>query len=92
MWVAFGQLGLYLDAQARAGGRQLMLTFEEVERILGRPLPPAARKDAAWWVDGRGVGLATARRYGWEAGGWAPEADPGGGVVTFRYRREERGG
>ena len=86
MWVAFGRLGLYLDAQARAGKRHVMLSFDEVEAILGRPLPPGAWVEAAWWANGRGVGLATARRYGWQVGGWEPQPDPGGGVVTFHYR------
>ena len=74
------------DALARAGKRHVMLSFDEVEQILGRPLPPGARTDPAWWANGRGVGLATARRYGWESGGWEPQPDPGAGFVSFHYR------
>ncbi len=73
---------------ARAGVRHVLLSFEELEALTGRPLPPPARTDLAWWTSDRGVGLATARHYGWLAVGWAPEPDPGAGVVTFHYRGE----
>ena len=29
------------------------LTFGEIERILGRPLPQGARNDDVWWDNGR---------------------------------------
>lgn len=31
-------------------GEQVVLTFEELERALGSPLPPSARRHAAWWA------------------------------------------
>ena len=27
------------------------MTFAEIERVIGRPLPPSARKHQAWWAN-----------------------------------------
>lgn len=32
-----------------SGKTNLTMSFAEIERVLGRPLPPSARKRTAWW-------------------------------------------
>jgi len=50
----------------------ITLRFTDVERILGRPLPPSARRHRAWWADSRSQTLARQ----WLAIGWrADEVD-----------------
>ena len=39
-------LKTYLEA---AGGAAVALSFEQIEQIIGAPLPASARKHAAWW-------------------------------------------
>jgi hypothetical protein len=31
--------------------RVVRMTFAEIEQVLGRPLPPSARKHQAWWAN-----------------------------------------
>ena len=45
------------------------LSFADVERILGRPLPPSARKHRAWWANSPSQTLARQ----WLAAGWKAE-------------------
>jgi hypothetical protein len=40
----------FLEAQSVP---QLKLSFAEIERILGAPLPASARRYPAWWADER---------------------------------------
>ncbi len=39
-------LKVYLEA---AGGAEVALSFEQIEHIIGGPLPASARKHPAWW-------------------------------------------
>ena len=41
-------LGTYLSKRTEPVVR---MTFTEIERVLGRPLPPSARKHSAWWAN-----------------------------------------
>lgn len=68
----------HLSAQP---GSDMTLTFEEVERILGRPLPPSARRYLAPWTSSTNP-LGRAIR----AAGWRARADVGRGVVKLLRR------
>lgn len=48
-------------------GRELPMSFSEVEGVLRFPLPPSARRHAAWWSNNVGthVGAAAWRSAGW---------------------------
>ena len=39
-------LGRYLRVRTASS---VVMSFREVEKVLGGPLPPSARKHAAWW-------------------------------------------
>jgi hypothetical protein len=56
---------------------QVTLTFEEVEQILGVPLPPTARQFSPWW---HGVSWHTRR---WQDLGWRVTCSYAAGTVTF---------
>ena len=91
MWNVFSHLGTYLAGCARAGEQRVTLTFDELEEILGRPLPPRARTVPAWWRN-RSYPWRSASPpwYGWLSVGWEAEPDLPAGVVTFRRQGEGR--
>lgn len=62
-------------------GESWNATFNDVEQVLGFPLPPSARQYAAWWANqDRAQGLA------WQSAGWnAFDVDLANEKVTFRY-------
>ncbi|MDP9375046.1 MAG: hypothetical protein M3Q65_21880 [Chloroflexota bacterium] len=73
---------------SRAGEREVTLTFAQVEALIGRPLPDAARAHASWWRNATDPREAESYPwYGWLSTGWEAAADVPGGAVTFRYRR-----
>lgn len=43
-------------------------SFEDVEKILGFPLPPSAHKHKAWWANQNGDGHS--QTAGWVGAGW----------------------
>lgn len=49
-------------------GDQWTARFEEVEQVLGRPLPGSAYRHAAWWANQEGSGHSQVR--GWRDAGW----------------------
>lgn len=53
------------------------LTFDELARLAGRPLPPSAFKHAAWWSSGQPHAV-------WARLGWRASPDLRRQVVTFR--------
>jgi hypothetical protein len=54
--------------------------FKELEKVLGFPLPKAARSGRAWWKSDAG-----AHARAWSDVGWAAhEVDPAAGKVIFR--------
>ncbi len=64
----YAPLGDYLTQQAAAGQRQVVLPFAQLEvAILGRPLPPTARRSRDWW---RNTGQTPYAWYGWLRAGW----------------------
>ena len=44
----------YLRDLRAAGKPQIAITFSEIEKILGTPLPASARRYAAWWNNNEG--------------------------------------
>jgi hypothetical protein len=52
-----GYLPLYTYLEHRYAS-SVVLTFEQIESLLGFPLPVAARQEAAWWT---GIGGRCAR-------------------------------
>ncbi len=66
----FSPLGDYLAHQAAAGQYRVVLSFAQVEALLGRPLPPVvrrARTPRGWW---RNDGREAHAWYGWLRAGW----------------------
>jgi hypothetical protein len=59
----YAPLAAYLAAQP---GDRVMLTFAELEAILGAALPPSARTPP-WWANTR---LASAQGRAWLGAGW----------------------
>ncbi|HEY0013458.1 MAG TPA: hypothetical protein VGB79_11490 [Allosphingosinicella sp.] len=57
--------------------------FDEVERILGFPLPASARNYREWWANQRSGGHSQTK--GWQDAGWQVwKVDLAGEQVTFR--------
>ena len=56
-----------------------MLTFEKLEQIIGRPLPPSARRHAPWWS------RTQSHARGWLDAGWSVRADRK--AETARFER-----
>ena len=50
-----GYLPLYTYLEHRYASR-VVLTFEQIESLLGFALPPAARQEPAWWTSVAGTG------------------------------------
>jgi hypothetical protein len=58
-------------------------SFEQIEEVLGFPLPPSARRYREWWANQRGHGHSQAR--GWQEAGWQVlKVDLAAEEVTFR--------
>ena len=55
----------YLDRQSAS---QITLTFSEVERIIGEPLPASAYKYPAWWANGGHSQADAWLNAGWKVG------------------------
>jgi len=51
----YAELNAHLNAR---GNSDVSLTFEEIEGLLGVPLPSAARLHKEWWTDGDPDGAA----------------------------------
>ncbi len=65
---------------------EVVLTFARIEEILGRTLPPSARKYDAWWANvGDGAATRHSHARSWHAAGYRARADRAGGTVVF-YR------
>lgn len=50
-------------------GSEVRLTFDEIEAIIGAPLPPSALKHEAWWANSRTLDSHT-WAHEWQAAGW----------------------
>jgi hypothetical protein len=64
----------------------LSLSFDEIETVIGHPLPPSAGRYEAWWSN-NDTGHSHARA--WIAAGWrTSEVDLANRRVTFRRAAE----
>ncbi len=78
----YDPLGRYM---VRRGGREIRMTFSEIEKILGFALPPSARKHRPWWSNNAGSSVMT---QVWLDAGYASEqVDMAGEQVVFRATR-----
>jgi DNA-binding XRE family transcriptional regulator len=60
-----------------------LLTFDEIERVIGASLPHSARGSRAWWANS-----ATPQGQSWLEAGWIVDAvDTPEGWVVFRAER-----
>jgi len=66
----------------RQGTDEIVLTIDEIERILPAPLPKSARTQRAWWSN-RSKGAVQARAW-MDAGYHVEEIDLDAGTITFR--------
>ena len=66
-----------LQHLAKSDPLMLTLSFDEVEQILGTPLPPSARRYPAWWGNQEGKAWM-------EAGYRTEDLDLNAGTVVFR--------
>lgn len=62
----YSPLGRHLEGSGRESVR---MSFEEIERILGFPLPMSARSYRAWWAN-EARGSHSHAKYGWMASGY----------------------
>jgi hypothetical protein len=68
------------DRLAGHSSAEWRASFKELEKVLGFPLPKAARTGRTWWKPDAG-----AHARAWTAAGWdAHEVDPAAGHVLFR--------
>jgi hypothetical protein len=82
----YDPLGSYL---VRQGAREIRLTFGEIEKLLGFPLPASARKHRPWWANDRAHVMA---RVWLDAGYVSEQVDMDGEQVVFRATRGRPGG
>ena len=72
-----------LISKANAGERNVSMTFSEIERILGDPLPASARKYRPWWGNEKAERRSQARA--WMDAGWEVDhVDINSEQVTFK--------
>lgn len=60
----YDPLQTYLARQAQ---REAAMAFGEIERVLGFPLPPSARRHQAWWANNVGTHV---NARAWRDAGW----------------------
>lgn len=75
------------DHLAAQASDRVPMTFDQIERLLGFPLPPSAHRHRAWWSNNTENNVMT--RAWREAGFLTEQVDLGGGRLVFR--RESAG-
>jgi len=75
----YAPLGPFLRSRAT---EEAAMTFEEVEAVIGAPLPPAAGRHAAWWSNNPSNNVMT--QVWLEAGYRTERVDLGGRKLVFR--------
>lgn len=74
---SYAAIGTYLQD---ASGKETTLSFDDIEGIIGRPLPASAHRHRAWWANTDTHSQALT----WLAAGWKVEAaDLDAKEVTF---------
>ena len=76
----------FLRSLSHDGETEWTPSFDEIEEVLGEPLPPSARQHRPWWANqGRAHSLA------WEGAGWkTASVDVENEELTFFYSGEEQ--
>ncbi len=78
------------DHLAEAGGDNLLMTFGEIETLLGEPLPGSAEL-VQWWHNPRSGVTRAERLPAWEAAGFIARHPRGSDVVIFSRATAEAG-
>lgn len=79
----YDPLETYLSHQSAAA---VPMKFEEIEALIGRPLPASARKHRAWWSNNPSNSVIT---HAWLGAGYRSEqVDMAGHRLTFRKIRD----
>jgi len=76
----YDPLGRWLDGQSQA---EVSLTFADIDRIIGYPLPASARTYPAWWSNER-EGTRHVQSLAWTTAGWRAYPELASGQVVFR--------
>ncbi len=61
----------------------VVLTFAQIEDLLGRPLPGLAYSDLAWWISPGEGGAASPQVRSWSLAQRTASANLGARIVTF---------
>ena len=76
----YSALAIYLK---RRSGSSIRLRFDEIEKIIGGPLPQSAREHRAWWANDKFHSQGKA----WMGAGWVTEGlDLEGAEISFSRR------
>lgn len=82
----YAELRAHLANQGRA---HVLMSFAEIERIIGAPLPPSARKHRPWWSNNPRNSVIT---HAWLDAGYRTESvDMAGEKLVFRRRSGDPG-
>ena len=73
------------DHLAMQRGSEVRLTFDEIERLIGQPLPASARKYQALWANEDPLKTRHYHCKAWRSAGYRAKPNFGTGSVTF-YR------
>ena len=71
------------DYLSRRTEARIPMTFAEIERIIGAPLPPSARRHRAWWSNNGRNNVMT--RFWLEAGYRTAQVDVAGERLVFEH-------
>ncbi|MDF0519815.1 hypothetical protein P0R31_21480 [Bradyrhizobium yuanmingense] len=77
------------DYLLRQKQEELVLSFEQIEEIIGAALPRAAQR-ASWWDSLRSPDIQMPQREACLAAGFVATRMPGGQSVRFRKQKGER--
>ena len=70
------------DHLSKNGSSLISMRFAEIERVIGRPLPPSSREHRAWWSNNPSNNVMT---KAWLAAGYETEqVDISGEKLVFR--------
>jgi len=80
----YSPLGQFLEKQLLQGNIQVSLSFQEIERIINRELPPTARNNKNWWANSRNE--KSRQCSAWLNYGWSKhQVDLKKEIVIFIY-------
>lgn len=77
------------DYLKRCGKGEVILSFSDIESIIGRPLPPSADNFDAWWANiGDNPFTQHSHAGSWHSAGYKAQANRAAKSVRF-YRKSE---